>query len=187
MLCLQMGSYNIVIKDDPTYTAGSVDNMQTYRYQYWLGEQKYRPSAKHGVEVVKHGAEIASCIVLGTDGATGVHEHSALLHNQFCIVAVSAFLCALAVPSLELQWQVQVDSATCFGVHHSVKHGCYISHGECEIACVSYAGELLWSMGGKDIFTNGFHLYDDYIEVIDWNNETYRIEISSGESYLVAS
>jgi hypothetical protein len=100
---------------------------------------------------------------------------------------VSAFICALAIPSLQLQWQVQVDWATCFGVHHAAKHECYISHGECEIACVSYAGQLFQSVSGKDIFTNGFHWYDDYIEVIDWNNERYRIEIPSGESYLVAS
>ncbi len=187
MLCLQTESYNIVINDDPTCTVGLVDNTRAYSYQYWLGQQECQPSSKHGVEVIKHGTEIASCIVLGIRGATGVHEHSALLHNQSCIVAVSAFICALAVPALQLQWQVQVDSATCFGVHHAAKHGCYISHGECEIACVSYSGELLWSVGGKDIFTNSFHLYDDYVEVIDWNNETYRIEISSGESYLVAS
>jgi hypothetical protein len=187
MLCLQTESYNIVINDDPTYTVGAVDNTRTYSYQYWFGQQEYQPSAKYGVGVIKHGAEIASCIVLATHGATRVHEHSALLHNQSCIVAVSAFLCALAVPALQLQWQVQVDSATCFGVHYAAKHGCYISHGECEITCVSYTGQLLWSIGGKDIFTNGFRLYDDYVEAIDWNNEMYRIEIPSGESYLVGS
>jgi hypothetical protein len=187
MLCLQTESYNIVINDDPTYTVGAVDNTRTYSYQYWFGQQEYQPSAKYGVGVIKHGAEIASCIVLATHGATRVHEHSALLHNQSCIVAVSAFLCALAVPALQLQWQVQVDPATCFGVHHAAKHGCYISHGECEITCVSYTGQLLWSIGGKDIFTNGFRLYDDYVEAIDWNNEMYRIEIPSGESYLVGS
>jgi hypothetical protein len=187
MLCLKTGSYNIAINDDPIYTEGSVDNTRTYSYHYWLGEQKYQPSAKHGLRVTKHGAEIASCIVLGAGGATGVHEHSALLHDQSCIVAVSAFICALAVPALQLQWQVQVDWATCFGVYHAVKHDCYISHGECEIACVSYAGELVWSVSGKDIFTNGFHLYDDYIDVLDWNHEMYRIKIPSGESYLIAN
>ncbi len=143
MLCLQAGSYDIVINDNPAYIVGSVDNVRTYSHQYWLGEQEYYPSAKYEVGLIKHGAEIASCIVLGTHGATGVHEHSALLHNQSCIVAVSAFICALAIPSLQLEWQVQVDWATCFGIYHAARHDCYISHGECDIACVSCEGKLL--------------------------------------------
>jgi hypothetical protein len=65
-------------------------------------------------------------------------------------------------------------------VYLSLKHSCYISHGELEIARVSYGGEVVWSASGNDIFTNGFSLHDDHIEVADFNDEKYRIEIETG-------
>ena len=45
--------------------------------------------------------------------------------------------------------------------------------------------KLLWVTSGKDIFTEGFEIFQDYIEAIDFNNEKYRIEIQSGDSKLV--
>ena len=74
--------------------------------------------------------------------------------------------------------------ATCFGVYHSLKHKCFISHGELEIARVSYSGEIIWQASGKDIFTNGFVLHDDYIETIDFNDQQYRIDIETGRCEL---
>jgi len=150
-----------------------------------LGEHDYCPSSQHGLRVIEGNIEVASCIVLTSGAASGVHNRSAFLHEQSCIVAIGSFVCSLAVPCLHLRWHCQVDWATCFGVYHAVKHSCYISHGELEITCISYAGEIVWSVGGKDIFTNGFCLYDGYIEVVDWNDEVYRIELPSGESRLI--
>ena len=184
MIRLQTSNYQIVLDDDPNYTPGA-DNLRIYEYEYWFGEQGCRPSSQHSIRVMEGDSEVASCIILATGGASAVNEHSALLHGQSCIVAVSSFMCSLAIPSLHLQWHTQVDWATCFGVYHATKHNCYISHGELDVACVSYMGKLVWSVSGKDIFTNGFRLNDDYIEVVDWNNEIYHIELSSGESYLI--
>lgn len=185
MIRLQMSSYKIVMYDDPTYTLGSADNLRVYEHEYWFGEQGYYPSSQHSLRIMEGDSEVGSCIIFAADGATCVHEHSALLHEQFCIVAASSFMCSLAIPSLRLHWHTQVDWATCFGVYHAIKHNCYISHGELEVACVSYTGELVWSVSGKDIFTNGFRLNDDYIEVVDWNDQIYHIRLPSGEHYLV--
>lgn len=185
MLRLQTKNYSILLSDDPTQSESSGDGDPSYPYQYWLGESIYLPSAKYRLSVITQDTEIASCILKSSLGATTVHEHSALLHNGSCIAAISAFVCALAVPSLQLQWQIQADDITCFGIYHAAKHNCYISHGKCSIACLSEAGTLLWGIGGKDIFINGFQLFDDYVEVIDWNDERYRIEIPSGENYLI--
>jgi len=93
-------------------------------------------------------------------------------------------MCSLHLPTLDLEWHTQTDWATCFGVYHSLKHKCFISYGELEIARVSYSGEIIWQASGKDIFTNGFVLHDDYIETIDFNDEQYRIDVETGRCEL---
>ena len=45
--------------------------------------------------------------------------------------------------------------------------------------------EIVWSSGGKDIFTEGFRLLEDEVEAVDFNRETYLIDICSGQSRLV--
>ena len=129
-----------------------------------------------------------------------MHPHSALVHHNSCIAVIGHLLCSLAVPSLLLEWRTQVDSfGTCFGVYRSEKHQCYITWGEMDIARVSDVGEVMWQMGGKDIFVQpkrytkgpavlreGFALHADYVEVADWNNEVYRIDISSGASHIIS-
>ncbi len=94
-------------------------------------------------------------------------------------------MCALTLPSLDLAWSVAVDDATCFGVYHSLKHDCYVSHGELSVARVSLDGAVVWSAGGKDIFSEGFVLHDDYAEAVDFNREKYRINLVSGDSVIV--
>ena len=42
------------------------------------------------------------------------------------------------------------------------------------------------SAGGKDIFSESFALYDDHAEVVDFNQEKYRIDLVTGHSSLVA-
>ena len=187
MLELAYDGHRIIITDDPTYTPGSADNVRSYTHEYFFGDRQYTPASRHAVQVLRDDHEIASCILMAVGGATGVHEHSALVYSHCCVLAVGPFMVSLAVPSLELAWAVQVDFGTCFGVHHSTKHRCYISHGELEIARVSYDGEITWRYTGSDIFTNGFALYDDYVEAIDWDNGKYRIEVKSGQGTIVTS
>jgi hypothetical protein len=51
--------------------------------------------------------------------------------------------------------------------------------------------ESLWTArscghpGGKDIFSEGFTLHDDHVEVVDFNQEKYRIDLSTGSSTIV--
>ena len=168
------------MRDDPAYSLESVDNTNAYDREYLFAEEDSYLSSKHGIFVTSPKGESYSCILLAGGGASSVHEHSALIHEHSCIVAVGCYMCSLSIPALELGWQTQTDWATCFGVYHSPKYSCYISHGELEIARVSYSGEVEWRASGKDIFTNGFTLHEDYIEAVDFNDERYRIEIETG-------
>jgi hypothetical protein len=46
-------------------------------------------------------------------------------------------------------------------------------------------GRVVWSASGKDIFSEGFALHDDHAEVVDFNHETYRIDLATGRSSIV--
>lgn len=180
MLRLKNEKYDVVMLDEPLYSLVSVDNTRAYDREYSFAGEDSHPSSKHCISVSSADGQSYSCILLAGGGPSGVHEHSALIHEDRCVVAVGCYMCALSLPALELEWHTRTDWATCFGVYHAPKHRCYISHGELEIARVSYAGEIVWSVGGKDIFTNGFTVLTDEIEAVDFNDERCRIEIETG-------
>lgn len=182
MIILKNTKYEIVIQDDRTYTAGSADNIHSYEMEYFLDDEPFRFSSRHSITVIDDNRVLLSCILLASGGASGIHEHSALVHGASCIIAVGPFMCSLHIPSLELEWKVKVDMATCFGVYYSTKHDCLISHGELGISRVDHCGKVIWKTGGADIFTNGFELHDDYIEVVDFNGKHCRIDIQTGAS-----
>ena len=97
-------------------------------------------------------------------------------------MAVGKYVCSLSVPSLELEWQTQVDIGTCFGVYKLPEHESFISHGEQEITCLSYSGGILWQTSGKDIFTGDFTVTEHYIQAIDFNGEHYMFNVEDGSS-----
>jgi hypothetical protein len=176
------GGYEIELIDEPTYSPGSADNVRSYSREYDFTDSAYRPSSRHGLVLREDGIVRRSCILLAGGGSSGVHEHSVVLASGACFAAVGDTLCALALPSLDLLWHRQVDTATCFGVYYSAKHDCLISHGELEIARVSRSGEIEWSSSGEDIFSEGLELFPDHAEAVDFNQTVYRIEITTGAS-----
>ena len=183
-LILESENCEIVIRDQPIYAPNSADNKFTFDKEIWLDEAEEYISSKHSVVVNCRSGETHSCILLAGGGASGVHENSALVCGEKLLVAVGNFACCLSLPKLDLEWRTKSDWATCFGVYHSPKHKCYISHGECDIARLSYLGEIAWEASGKDIFTEGFFLHEDCIEVVDFNGERYQIDIGTGACKL---
>jgi hypothetical protein len=176
------GSFELELVDESTYTSRSADNIRTYAREHDFTDNAHRPSSRHGLVLSEGGVVRQCCILLAGGGASGVHEHSVVIVGSTCFVAVGDTLCSLALPSLGLLWYRQVDTATCFGVHFSAKHDCLISHGELEIARVSLSGEIVWSSGGEDIFSEGLKLHPDYVEAVDFNRTVYRLDIATGAS-----
>jgi hypothetical protein len=174
--------YELELIDEPLYTPGSADNVRSYSREYKLTDAETRPSSRHGLILRDGNTPERSCILLAGGGATGLHGHSAVTLDDICFVAVGDTLCSLALPSLDLLWHRQVDAATCFGVYHSAKHNCLISHGELEVARLSLAGEVAWRSGGADIFSEGFELHPNHIEAVDFNGTVYRMDIATGDS-----
>jgi len=182
MLQLTTGNIRVEITDDPTHTVGSADNVHSYDHEYHLDDARaeYAVTSRHAVRVCDDNGLIASCILLAGAGSSGIHDHSAIIHDRSCIVAVGQFMTSLAIPTLKMNWSTQTDDATCFGVYHSPNHGCLFSHGELLIARVSYDGTIAWQAGGADIFTNGFQLDGSAVRVVDFNDRQYTIDVETG-------
>jgi hypothetical protein len=173
--------YKLELIDEPTYSRGSTDNVRSYGVEYDFADVEYRPASQHGLVLHADRAHRQSCILFAGGGASGVHEHSAVIVGDTCFVAVGDTISSLSLPSLDVLWHQQVDSATCFGVYFSPKYDCLISHGEIAIARISLAGEVTWSTAGADIFSEGFKLFPDYVQVVDFNKSVYCIDIATGK------
>jgi hypothetical protein len=184
MVNLNSGHYHIKITNDTTHTAGSADNVHKYGCEYRFGDNTYQATSQHAMHVTVNDEFVASCLLSADGGATGIHAHTAIIHDDVCVIAVGPFVAALVIPTLKLQWVTQTDEATCFGVYHSEKHGCLISHGEMQVARITHDGKIIWQAGGADIFTNGFVLGDDSIQVVDFDNRNYELDIETGRSIL---
>lgn len=184
MIRLLTGQHQVLIDNDPTYSFGCRDNPRIYQYAYRLDEGSHSPSSLHSIRVVstEDECEVSSCILGASRGASSIHDHSAVICDNSLIVAVGPFVAALHLPTLELRWKTRADEITCFGVYHSPSNDCFISHGELEVARISYQGKIEWSNGGADIFTNGFALKKHCVEVVDWNDDVYLWDIRTGES-----
>jgi hypothetical protein len=178
---LRDGNCQIELADDPTYTPNSVDNIHGYSHEYILDEPS-QWSSKCSVSVFPAQT---SCILLASCG-TRVHEHSGIAHNGKLYVVVGNQLCCLSLPNLEKRWSIRADTATCFGVYASSRSESLVVHGELEISKVSLDGRMIWSASGGDIFTGELKIYEDRIEVADFNNGQYRIDVASGKIDLVA-
>jgi len=177
---LEAGKYELELIDEPPYSSGSADNIRCYSCVYDFTDGLYRPSSRHGLVLREDGLVRQSCILLAGGGTSGLHENSAVTEGDVCFIAVGDTLCSLALPSLDLLWHRQVDTATCFGVYYSAKHHSLISHGELEIVRISLSGEITWKAGGGDIFSEGFKLHPDSIEVIDFNRKVYCMDFATG-------
>jgi hypothetical protein len=181
-MLFKAGNYDLDLIDEPTYTPSSADHVRSSAREYDFTDAAYRPSSRHGLVRREDGVVRQSCILLAGGGAGGMHEHSIAIVDKTCFLAVGDTLCWLMLPSFELRWHRQVDHATRFGVYFSANHYCLISHGELEIARVSLSGEVVWSCGGADIFSEGIKVFPDYVEAIDFDQNIYKIDITNGKS-----
>ncbi|HMP71518.1 MAG TPA: hypothetical protein PKA76_19385 [Pirellulaceae bacterium] len=186
MLELVAGKYRVIIANDPTYAIGSADNVRSCDHIYHLDDARaeYAVTSRHTVTVTEDNKTIATCILLAGGGASGVHENSALIHQDNCIIAVGPFLASLILPTLELNWATQADDATCFGVHQSQYHECLISHGEMVISRVTFRGTIVWQADGAEIFTNECLLYGNVVRVTDFNDREYIFDINNGREIV---
>ena len=189
-LTISLAEYEIFVTaespDIPRYEVRSADNVCSLNEEFFLGDASYRPSSCHRVEI-RHGKTVIACrVILANGGAGGVNSHSALVHDECCFVAVGPYVCALSLPSLKLIWYTKADPATCFGVYDAPAFQSIVSHGELEMARLNYSGKVLWTASGRDIFSEGFELYERHAEAVDFYGARYRFDIETGRYEIIA-
>ena len=171
--------YKIEIIDEENHTVGSADNSFKYDAVYQHSEDEtYRPTSKYGIKVYKSGL-YKSAIVLACGGATSITPYSAIIDEKYLLICCCNKVFNLRLPDLELNWVIEADMATCFGIYQFGDS--YIIHGELSISRLSRDGKIEWQQGARDIFVNidnagnTFKMHDEYIELMDWGGFRYKL------------
>jgi outer membrane protein assembly factor BamB len=174
----QFNEFLVRLYDDKEFRQDSSDNIRKYKHVY-AGEPGIRPSSQHAIRTAKAGKEISSAILMGSTGATGIHDHAYVLQNESIYVCVSNYLYCLDLPELTMNWRTTVDDFTNFGIYPL--HGDFIIHGECLISRVTNTGRIVWQQGGSDIFVrhsgrSSFKIRKNTIYARSWDGRRYRID-----------
>ena len=169
----------IDVLNESTYKFGSVDNHFNYTKNYFGDGAEEYPISKHGIKVYDGEQVINSCIIIGSGGATGVHQNSSLINKDQLLICCSDTVFCLTLPGLELAWKTQADQATCFQIFKQQDD--YIVHGELQITKLDQGGAIKWKFGGAEIFVSidgeeEFKLEHDGILLIDFAKTKYKID-----------
>jgi len=159
-----MKTAQITVLDEPNHEFGSSDNERTYPNELLI-EPVYMPASIHGVFI----DEVPFAVIGAGGGPTGIHNNSLLLFKELAFVAVGDQVIAISLKEKRIKWHKRIDDATCFGLYYSEKHQALISHGELNVSRFTESGELLWQSSGGDVFSEGFELTDEWIEVVDFD------------------
>jgi len=103
------------------------------------------------------------------------------MREDALFVAVGGQVAALTVPSLELRWAVEVESACILALHDLSGADALLVRGEIEITRLGLDGHAHWQRGGTDIFTGGCSVEGDEVVAVDWGGARYRWRLSDGQ------
>ncbi len=179
MTCTLSRTLELEIIDDSTFTLNSADNTNHYDDIYISeGAEKY-PTSTHGIKLFDNKNLIRSCAVVGSAGATSVTETSFVIEESRLLLCCANQIFCLALPSLCLEWNKEVDWATAFQIFPYKTD--YIVHCETQIVRLNKAGEIIWAFGGADIFvsideSSDFKLEENHIELNDFGGQKYLID-----------
>ena len=155
----------------------STDNARTYPISKNFACSS-RPSSVHGVLI--DGEPVM--VIGAAGGASGIHANSCVVLDNLLYLAIGDSVVCLRLNPVEQAWVLQIDEATCFGVHVNLKRQALISHGELSISRFTAEGDICWQAHGEDIFSKALTLHQNSIEAVDFNGRTYQFNYDSGQN-----
>jgi len=174
------GAYRVTIAEE-SYTFGSADNVNSYQSEFLLDcTSRADIRSNCAIRVADEFEEVASCILLARCYGGGITEHSVILRDGSCVVAVGSYVASVSLPDLQLDWSTIVDEFKCEEIHAIANGKNIITRGSNRIACLTYRGELIWEIKGGYQFSNGFQIRDDCLKVVDWADVPRWFDISTG-------
>ncbi|MEN2402930.1 hypothetical protein GKZ90_0024300 [Flavobacterium sp. MC2016-06] len=82
---LNYKNFEIEIFDDPTYTLNSVNNLKDYKMVYTDLVSQFHPACQHSITINENDLEISSAVIIETGGATGIHDNSFIIEDDFLV------------------------------------------------------------------------------------------------------
>lgn len=171
----------IEVYNDQFYSVGSADNINEYNKIFFGDNATEYPTSKHGVRIIEQDKIVDNCLIVGSGGATTVHEKSSLINkNQLVICCCNSLFC-LSLPTLDIEWITVADPVTCFQVFEHNNE--YIVHGEMQVAKLDIFGKIKWEFGEGDIFASmdnqeEFRIVSDGILLSDFAKTQYKIDFN---------
>ncbi|TAF71995.1 MAG: hypothetical protein EAZ53_17180 [Bacteroidetes bacterium] len=175
----QYENLTIEVLDEPTYKFGSADNNFNYSKHYFSNGATEYPTSKYGIKIYQNYKIIDNCIIIGSGGATSIHQNSSLIDKEQLLICCCDTVFCLTIPNLELKWKTQADRATCFQIFKQQDD--YIIHGEIQIAKLDKNGVIKWEFSGTEIFVSidneeEFKIENDGILLTDFAKTKYKID-----------
>lgn len=172
------GKYTIKLFDESDYTLGAPSHVRTYE-KIFTDTNDLLVTSQIGVALLAAEELKSSCLIGAVGCGTLIHPQSALLCYNQLIICCSNTVFKLTIPELDLVWKTVSDTITCLGIHQVGED--YIVHGELEITKIDKNGNIIWQLGGRDIWTtaegtDNFAVYDDHLLATDWQYNTYKID-----------
>jgi hypothetical protein len=141
---------------------------------------------------LESGEERKRLYSISSGSPTRVGVKSALCIGSDIIYVQGSYAARLDVANWRIAWRVDLDLGSCFGVYADPDDpSAVIIHGELEISKLSLNGDILWKVGGADIFVepegSTFILQNHTVKTRDWNGSTYTIDTTTGHLIAQAS
>ncbi len=157
------------------------DSPNNYSLTYFSGDENDYQVSHHGIRVFQNGIEKVSCLLIGSGGATGIQENSSLIQENRLVVCCCDTIFCIKLPTLQLNWKLKADLATCFQILPLNED--FIVHGEVEISRIDRNGSVKWSFSGHDIFVSmdeniSFELLSDHILLHDFIGNRYMLDFN---------
>jgi|GEM_PF-3141265 hypothetical protein len=181
------GNRRIVLADKDSIDEMTKSHSPAYKAAIGRPGQNYNGFGPFHVLAYENDGICWHTVVEIVEGWSGpVHAHSGVCIESLLAFIAGPFAVGVDMRSGNVQWQQKGDEfGSCFALYDDKERECLIVHGEIEITRLNMKGDVIWRTSGYDIFTGPFVLDGDVIYATDFYENTYRINMDTGENILV--